>query len=111
MYLYILRFNIKSKQHTFIKKYLTAQEIQAAKKERQTERLDNNIFNLISDTNEDLLTKNSLSQPLNIITLRKRFLRDIRDIPPIKLEDKDKDVEIDKIPLSDNINMQSKGNI
>jgi hypothetical protein len=109
MYSYTLRFDIESEQHTFIEEYLTAQEIQAAKKERQTKRLDNDVFNLISDTDKDPLTKAPPSQPPSIIALGKRPLRDIRDTPPIELEDEDEDVEVDEIPLPDNTNVQSKG--
>jgi hypothetical protein len=47
------RFDIESEQHTFIEEYLTAQEIQAVKEKRKTERLDDDVFDLISDTEED----------------------------------------------------------
>lgn len=109
MYSCTSRFDIESEQHTFIEEYLTAQEIQAAKEERQTERLDDDVFDLISDTDEDPLTKDPPSQPPSMIALGKRPLRDIRDAPPIELEDEDEDVEVDEIPLPDNTNVQSKG--
>lgn len=60
MYLCTSRFDIESEQHTFIEEYLTAQEIQAVKEKNKTERLDDNMFDLISDTEEDLSAK---SQP------------------------------------------------
>jgi hypothetical protein len=44
MYLCTSRFDIESDQHTFIEEYLTAQEIQAEKEKRKSERLDDDMF-------------------------------------------------------------------
>jgi hypothetical protein len=108
MYSCTSRFEIENERHTFIEEYLTAQEIQAAKEETQTERLDDDVFDLISDTDGDPSTKAPPSQPPSMIALGKTPLRDIRDAPPIELEDEDEDVEVDEIPLPDNTNVQSK---
>jgi hypothetical protein len=108
MYLCTSRFDIESEQHTFIEEYLTAQEIQAVKEKNKTERLDDNVFNLISDT-EDLSAKSQPSQAPSRVALGKRPLRDIRDKPLIGLGDEDDDDQVDEIPLPDNSNLQDEG--
>ncbi|KAJ6039228.1 hypothetical protein N7460_007260 [Penicillium canescens] len=62
MYLCTSRFDIESDQHTLIEEYLTAQEIQAVKEKRKSERLDDDMFDLISDTEEDFSAKAQPSQ-------------------------------------------------
>ena len=52
--MYILKFKIKSEQLTFIDKYLSTQEIQAAREEKDTRKV-NDEFDLISDNEEDTL--------------------------------------------------------
>lgn len=108
MYLCTSRFDIESEQHTFIEEYLTAQEIQAVKEKNKTERLDDDVFDLISDTEEDPSAKAQPSHPPSRVALGKRPLRDIRDTPLIELGDEDEDVQGDEIPLPDNSNLQDK---
>ncbi|OKP10317.1 hypothetical protein PENSUB_4260 [Penicillium subrubescens] len=104
MYLCTSRFDIESKQHTFIEEYLKVQEIQAVKEKNKTERLDNDVFDLISDTEEDPSAKAQPSYPPSRVAIGKRPLRDIRDTPLIELGDEDEDVQGDEIPLPDNSN-------
>jgi hypothetical protein len=105
MYLCTSRFDIESEQHTFIEEYLTAQEIQVVKEKKKTERPDDDVFDLISDTEEDPLAKTQPSQAPSRVALGKRPLRDIRDIPLIELGDED---EEDEIPLPNNSNLQDE---
>ena len=106
MYLCTSRFDIESDQHTLIEEYLTAQEIQAVKEKRKSERLDDDMFDLISDTEEDFSAKAQPSQGPSRVALGKRPLRDIRDTPLIELGDEDEEVQEDEIPLPDNSNLQ-----
>lgn len=108
MYLCTSRFDIESEQYTFIEEYLTAQEIQAVKEKRKTERLDDDVFDLISDTEEDPSAKAQPSQGPSRVALGKRPLRDIRDTPLIELGDEDEEVQEDEIPLPDNSNLQDE---
>ncbi|KAJ5215577.1 uncharacterized protein N7498_002009 [Penicillium cinerascens] len=104
MYLCTLRFDIESEQHTFIEEYLTAQEMQVVKEKKKTERLDDDMFDLISDTEEDPSAKTQPSQPPSRVALGKRPLRDNTTL--IELGDED---EEDQIPLPDNSNLQDEG--
>ena len=106
MYLCTSRFDIESEQHTFIEEYLTAQEIQVVKEKKKTERPDDGVFDLISDTEEDPLAKAQPSQAPSRVALGKRPLRDSRDTTLIELGDED---EEDEIPLPDNSNLQDEG--
>lgn len=92
MYLCTSRFDIESDQQTFIEEYLTAQEIQAVKEKMKSERLDDDMFDLISDTEEDFSAKVQPSQGPSRVALGKRPLRDIRDTPLIELGDEDEEV-------------------
>ncbi|KAL4971154.1 hypothetical protein BDW66DRAFT_146604 [Aspergillus desertorum] len=111
MYLCTSRFDIESEQYTLMEEYLTAQEIQAVKEKNKTEGLDDNVFDLISDTDEDPSAKALTSQALSRVALGKRPLRDIRDTPRIELGDEDDDVQVDEIPLPDNSNLRDGSGI
>lgn len=91
-----------------MEEYLSAQEIQAVKEKNKTERLDDNEFDLISDTEEDPSARAQPSQAPSRVALGKRPLRDIRDTPLIELGDEDDDVQVDEIPLPDNSNLQDE---
>lgn len=76
------------------------------KEKKKTERLDDDVFDLISDTEEDPSAKTQPpSQAPSRVALGKRPLRDIRDTPLIELGDED---EEDEIPLPDNSILQDE---
>jgi hypothetical protein len=52
MFMCTSRFNIESEQLTFVDEYLTAQEIQAAREEKDAHKIGDK-FNPISDDKED----------------------------------------------------------
>ena len=78
------------------------------KEKKKTERLDDDVFDLISDTEEDPSAKTQPSQAPSRVALGKRPLRDIRDTPLIELGDEDEEVQEDEIPLPDNSNLQDE---
>jgi hypothetical protein len=75
------------------------------KEKKKTERLDDIVFDLISDTEEDPSAKTQPLQAPSRVALGKRPLRDIRDTPLIELGDED---EEDEILLPDNSTLQDE---
>lgn len=63
------RFDIKSEELAFIDKYLSTQEIHARKEEQEAQKKKEEVFDLISDKEEDEEENyiNTISKPVQLV--------------------------------------------
>lgn len=107
MFMCTSKFDIESEQLNFVDEYLTTQEIQAAKEEKDASKRRDE-FNPISDNEEDVPATISLPiQPPSQCALGKRPRTEVTEDqgPLIELDNNNYEVEI---PLPDNSNLCNK---